>query len=385
MSRPTAVDLAGRPERRRARAARRRGGRTPRRRRPAAASPSGSGGRSSAGRRQHGEVAVGVEGDDRRPSTGAPSGALDARSSSARRPRRGRWSRRGRAPTTKPLPVLEPAARLAHRPSRSTRRPRRRAPRSRPRSGRRRARGRAPGRRPSNTCGKLVADAAARSVAERVGRRRAGRRSTTRAIARAAGLPGRPCPARRPCAGDEQPHGDEHAEHAGHRAADRVDLPGPALAAARSCSRPPTSRPTAWPRNAPPSSRPAPASSERGRRRRPRCASSTGSAAAGRRRRCRRPCPTHDAARATKPEAVAADRRHRRSTARMSDVEGVHAARAQARSRRAWVRKPVWATMRWSGRTAWPSTCQRAVQHLDVSAKPNAAVVERLRAAGRPG
>ena len=27
-------------------------------------------------------------------------------------------------------------------------------------------------------------------------------------------------------------------------------------------------------------------------------------------------------------------------------------------SSRAWVRKPVWATIRWSGRTAWPSMCQ---------------------------
>ena len=32
--------------------------------------------------------------------------------------------------------------------------------------------------------------------------------------------------------------------------------------------------------------------------------------------------------------------------------------RAHSPSRRAWVRKPVWATMRWSGRTAWPSMCQ---------------------------
>ena len=47
------------------------------------------------------------------------------------------------------------------------------------------------------------------------------------------------------------------------------------------------------------------------------------------------------------PEAVAAVRRPR-DRKDDDDVEEVHSAGV---SRRAWVRKPVWATMRWSGRT----------------------------------
>ena len=42
----------------------------------------------------------------------------------------------------------------------------------------------------------------------------------------------------------------------------------------------------------------------------------------------------------------------------------------RACSRRAEVRKPVWATIRWSGRTAWPSTCQLRWSTSIVSAIP---------------
>ena len=48
------------------------------------------------------------------------------------------------------------------------------------------------------------------------------------------------------------------------------------------------------------------------------------------------------------------------------EVEAVHA------PRRATVRKPVWATMRWSGRTAWPSTYQPRWRTSFVAAPKNA-------------
>ena len=75
--------------------------------------------------------------------------------------------------------------------------------------------------------------------------------------------------------------------------------------------------------------------------------------------------PPHAKARATKPRRqppmAAASQGHddRRRRARSS---------APLRSRassRAWVRNPVCATMRWSGRIDWPSTCQRALQHFE--------------------
>ena len=47
----------------------------------------------------------------------------------------------------------------------------------------------------------------------------------------------------------------------------------------------------------------------------------------------------------------------RTSWARTSTTAGP-CSRGQSPTNRAEVRKPVWATMRWSGRTAWPSTCQ---------------------------
>ena len=49
----------------------------------------------------------------------------------------------------------------------------------------------------------------------------------------------------------------------------------------------------------------------------------------------------------------------------------------RAADRRAWVRKPVWATMRWSGRTDWPSMCQVRCSTSSVSAC-RTAIRERL-------
>ena len=50
------------------------------------------------------------------------------------------------------------------------------------------------------------------------------------------------------------------------------------------------------------------------------------------------------------------------------EVEEVHALDA---SNRACVRKPVCATIRWSGRTDWPSTCQVRCSTSSVSIMPN--------------
>ena len=95
--------------------------------------------------------------------------------------------------------------------------------------------------------------------------------------------------------------------------------------------------------------------------------------------------PIHEVARARKPEPVAAHGSRRDDdddeSSSMSSV--VHrAVSLESASRRAWVRKPVWATMRWSGRTDWPSTCQRALQHLDRLGHAERAVVERLAQLG---
>ena len=54
-------------------------------------------------------------------------------------------------------------------------------------------------------------------------------------------------------------------------------------------------------------------------------------------------------------------------------------------SSRAWVRKPVWATIRWSGRTDWPSMCQPRWSTSIVSAMPKSALGERLAELGRLG
>ncbi len=72
--------------------------------------------------------------------------------------------------------------------------------------------------------------------------------------------------------------------------------------------------------------------------------------------------PPHEAHAVPDPAGAGGDRED-------DEVEEVHAPGA---SRRAWVRKPVWATMRWSGRTDWPSTCQVRCSTSSVSIMPNA-------------
>ena len=76
--------------------------------------------------------------------------------------------------------------------------------------------------------------------------------------------------------------------------------------------------------------------------------------------------PRHDPGDEAEPVA-----QHRRDHGERQDdqVEEVH---PSLLSRRAWVRKPVWATMRWSGRTDWPSTCQPRCSTSIVSTMPNA-------------
>ena len=99
------------------------------------------------------------------------------------------------------------------------------------------------------------------------------------------------------------------------------------------------------------------------------------SAGSGRPRPARAPCPPTTA---PGPRARAGSRRRPPTTRRATQESAttsstVHRplaadARAAAEppghgpSRRAEVRNPVWATMRWSGRTAWPSTCHVRVR-----------------------
>ena len=74
------------------------------------------------------------------------------------------------------------------------------------------------------------------------------------------------------------------------------------------------------------------------------------------------------------PEAVAADR----GADRAGDEEEVERVQDGLPSRRAWVRKPVCATIRWSGRTDWPSMCHPRCSTSIVSAIPKARLGERL-------
>ena len=77
------------------------------------------------------------------------------------------------------------------------------------------------------------------------------------------------------------------------------------------------------------------------------------------------PDPRRDAGQ--EPEAVAADG----GADRAGDEEEVERVQDGLPSRRAWVRKPVCATIRWSGRTDWPSMCHPRCSTSIVSAIPN--------------
>ena len=161
--------------------------------------------------------------------------------------RRGRWSRRDRAPTTNPLPSwMRPHA----SPSTFT-------VDARPASTVAGSMPVAAGGGPGRARAERVEDpregrspTSRRSVGERVGRRRAdvvddAGRSPSR------GPGGRPARARRPGPA-QQPDGDEHAERRPPtRAADRVDPAEARPAGRRRRRRLPTTRPSAWPRNAP--------------------------------------------------------------------------------------------------------------------------------------
>ena len=85
--------------------------------------------------------------------------------------------------------------------------------------------------------------------------------------------------------------------------------------------------------------------------------------------RCPTASPAHDEAAADEPEPVAEPARAATDRERRREVEEVH---GRGASSRAWVRKPVCATMRWSGRTDWPSTCQVRCSTSSDSAIPNA-------------
>ena len=66
---------------------------------------------------------------------------------------------------------------------------------------------------------------------------------------------------------------------------------------------------------------------------------------------------------------------HRAVTARLTERPRAPAAAASAAEERGrTVRKPVWATMRWSGRTAWPSMCQPRCSTSSVRASIHAAL-----------
>ncbi len=99
--------------------------------------------------------------------------------------------------------------------------------------------------------------------------------------------------------------------------------------------------------------------------------------------------PTHDVDAGDEAQPVAADGRADGEHDE-DEIEQVHGARSTAwpgipalsSGGGQWVRNPVWATMRWSGRTDWPSTCQRAVEHLERLGHAEAAGRRAPRGAG---
>ena len=83
------------------------------------------------------------------------------------------------------------------------------------------------------------------------------------------------------------------------------------------------------------------------------------------------------------PPTAAATARRTISRSRTFTGAGAPARLGRAGSR-AEVRKPVCATIRWSGRTDWPSTCHVRCSTSIVSAMPERGAVERPRGAGPP-
>ena len=347
------------------RAARRPGGRTPRR-----ASPSlgrrraASGGRSSAGARQHGEVAVGVEGhhvgvDAGRRRTARRVGAALARHDV------GVGDDQVRCATTNPLPSWMPAARLAL----DLHRRRRDAVGAGRVDARRRGGGPDVGRGPER-----VEDLREAVVAdERPQRRRwcraaAGKTSST--------TPG-DAPSRGPGAAGQPGHVGQRRQRAARRRRARRATPATAPPTASTCRA--RARGTAdvgagcRRRGRAPGRGSAPTSEERRRRRAQlglagRLVGRPGDRRQerGRRRRRRRPCRSTTTARATKPEPVAADpAADARATSDDEVEERSRRRAAQARSSRAWVRKPGVGHHPVVGPHGLALDVPAALQHLD--------------------
>ena len=153
----------------------------------------------------------------------------------------------------------------------------------------------------------------------------------------------------------------------------------------RWCNAEPIANPTPWPMVA---RAPTNASDASNRVRRWRAASasarSSTSAIASDQRRP--PSPTHEKPRREEaepvPEHARGDRRRGRRRRSRKFTPSVVACRTA--SRRAWVRKPVCATIRWSGRTDCPSTCHVRWSTSSDSTMPNADP-RAPRAAAPPG
>ena len=224
----------------------------------------------------------------------------------------------------------------------------------------------------SNTSGNDWSPTRRPSVSDSDGGDGASRSMTARdrAVAYGAGRPSRRAGER----GDEQPDQHEHAGDAEHRAGDPV-----ALAQAGSGVAPQAGVERRAGRGADRLGDGRHHDDERQRRQEP---------GAGRRTAQRvgdvgdEQDPDHDAEREPgprrgaphEPQAVP-DPAGAGGDGEDDEIEEVHAPGA---SRRAWVRKPVWATMRWSGRTDWPSTCQVRCSTSSDSTMPNARIGQLL-------
>jgi hypothetical protein len=143
----------------------------------------------------------------------------------------------------------------------------------------------------------------------------------------------------------QQPHGGEHAEHADDGAADTI-APVHALARRKAAAK---SDPRGVAQRLPPAGK---EQEEQERHEQPRLrrlpAQEAHHVVDERDREHdaeRESAPRHDAGDEAKAVAEVAGGDHRRDD---DEVEDVH---SPGTSRRAWVRNPVWATIRWSGRT----------------------------------
>ena len=87
---------------------------------------------------------------------------------------------------------------------------------------------------------------------------------------------------------------------------------------------------------------------------------------------------------ARSPSGTRPSRRPRRRRRRRGRGSSRLRSGSSGASSRAWVRKPVCATMRWSGRTDWPSTCQVRCSTSSVSIIPKA-IPRAPRAGASPG